>query len=65
MTFYSMTIYLYYMGRKKLNRTREELLEQQRVRAKRYYEKHKQRLNKNSLQRYYKQKNKWNLQNNK
>ena len=41
-----------YMGRKKLNRTREELLIQQRRRAKRYYERNRKRLNADSMRRY-------------
>jgi membrane protein involved in colicin uptake len=41
------------MGRKKLNRTKEELLEQQRQRSKRHYQRHKQRLNEQSMQRYW------------
>ena len=51
------------MGRKKLNRTREELLKQQRNRAKRYYERNKERLNEESMERYWKSKR--NLQDNK
>lgn len=41
------------MGRKKLNKSKDELLEQQRIRARRYYNKHKSKLNKESLDRYY------------
>lgn len=48
----------HYMGRKKLNRTREELLEQQRARAKRYYNKHRSRLNVERMQRYWTRTNK-------
>jgi hypothetical protein len=44
------------MGRKKLNRTNEELLEQQRNRAKRYYQQHKQLLNEKSMRRYWQNK---------
>lgn len=51
------------MGRKKLNRTKDELLEQQRNRAKRYYQRHKQRLNEKSMQKYWE--NKRDLQNSK
>jgi hypothetical protein len=51
------------MGRKKLNKTKDELLEQQRNRAKRYYQRHKQRLNEKSMQKYWE--NKRDLQNNK
>lgn len=50
------------MGRKKLNRSKEELLEMQRIRSKRYYQNHKDRLNEKSMQRYWKDKR--NLQNN-
>jgi len=42
-----------YMGRKRLNRTQDELLGQQRLRAKRYYQRHKARLNAKSMQRYW------------
>lgn len=44
------------MGRKKLNRTREELLEQQRGRAKRYYESHREALNEKRMRRYWNEK---------
>jgi hypothetical protein len=44
------------MGRKKIQRTREELLEQQRARAKRYYENHKERLNAAAMERYWRNK---------
>lgn len=40
------------MGRKKLNRTREELLERQRARSKRFYERNKQRLSEERMARY-------------
>jgi hypothetical protein len=51
------------MGRKKLNRTKEQLLEMQRIRAKRYYQHHRDRLNEKSMQKYWDHKR--NLQNNK
>ena len=44
------------MGRKKLHKTKEQLLEQQRARAKRYYDKHKERLNAAAMQRYWENK---------
>ena len=44
------------MGRKKLHKTKEQLLEQQRARAKRYYENHKERLNAAAMDRYWRSK---------
>jgi len=44
------------MGRKKLNRTKEELNEQANIRSKRYYHRHKDRINKKTMQRYWKRK---------
>jgi hypothetical protein len=44
------------MGRKKLHKTKEQLLEQQRARAKRYYDNHRERLNAASMQRYWEKK---------
>lgn len=44
------------MGRKKLNRTPDELQEQKRARDKRYYEKHKDKLNAKRLEKYYRSK---------
>ena len=41
------------MGRKKLNRTPEELREQKRIRDQRYYERHKDKLNANKMSKYY------------
>lgn len=41
------------MGRYKLNRTVEEKREQARIRAKRYYSRHKEELNKKAMQRYW------------
>lgn len=43
------------MGRKKLNRTKEELDELNRIRLKRYYEKHRDEVKQRNLKRYYKQ----------
>jgi hypothetical protein len=48
----------FYMGRKKLNRTAEELREQWRKRRSRFYERNKERLNAERLERYYKSKGK-------
>ena len=45
------------MGRKKLNRTRAEQLEQQRVRSNRYYRRNAGRLRKKRMERYYLDKN--------
>jgi hypothetical protein len=44
------------MGRRKLNRTKEELAEDNRQRQKRYYEKNKVKLNAQRMERYYKSK---------
>jgi len=44
------------MGRKKLNRTPEELRKQKRIRDKRYYQKHASRINANKMAKYYKSK---------
>lgn len=44
------------MGRKKLNRTKEEINEQARIRMKKYYERHKERIKKQKLERYYQSK---------
>ena len=41
------------MGRHKINRTREELLEQQRCRGKRYYERHAERIRKERMRKYW------------
>ena len=41
------------MGRKKLNRTKEQLREQKRLRDQRYYARHKEKLNRKRLERYY------------
>lgn len=42
------------MGRKKLDRTKEELREQKRIRDQRYYAKHGDKIRKRNLDRYYK-----------
>lgn len=42
------------MGRKKLNRTKEELDELNRNRLKRYYERHRDIVKQRNLERYYK-----------
>ena len=52
------------MGRKKLNRTKEELNELNRKRRMRYYWKHKRKERKSALERYYQRKNLRDLQNN-
>lgn len=45
------------MGRKKLNRTREELREQKRIRDKRYYEKHGDEIKRKRMEKYWESKN--------
>lgn len=40
------------MGRKKLNKTPEQIREQNRIRAKRYYENHKEEICKKRMKRY-------------
>ena len=42
-----------YMGRKKLNRTKEELDKMNQERRNRFYENHKEEEKKKSLKRYY------------
>ena len=44
------------MGRKKLNRTKEELREQFRIRQRRFYERHSERIKKEKLEQYYERK---------
>ena len=44
------------MGRKKLNRTEEELREQKRVRDRRYYQKHRKCICKKRMERYLEKK---------
>lgn len=41
------------MGRHKLNRTKEELQEQSRVRAKRFYERHSKQIKQERMRRYW------------
>lgn len=44
------------MGRKKLNRTKEEIREQNRIRQRRFYERHSKEIKKEKLKKYYKKK---------
>ena len=44
------------MGQKKLNRTEEELRELNRIRARRFYERHNKRIRKEKLRKYYERK---------
>jgi hypothetical protein len=44
------------MGRKKLNRTKEELKEQSNIRSKRYYQRNKEECDRKRMERYWKQK---------
>ena len=44
------------MGRKKLNRTEEELQEQKRIRDARYYAKHRDKIKKERMRKYWKKK---------
>ena len=44
------------MGRKKLNRTLEELREQSNIRSKRYYQKNRTKINKKTMERYWRRK---------
>ena len=41
------------MGRHKLNRTKEELKEQSRVRARRFYERHSKEIKRERMRRYW------------
>ena len=43
------------MGRHRLNRTVEEIREQTNIRSKRWYQRNKQRICKERMQRYWKQ----------
>lgn len=52
------------MGRKKLNRNNEELINERRERQLRYYHRNKERINAARLKRYYESKQ-WNLQDSK
>lgn len=45
------------MGRKSKNKTYEQILEENRIRSKKYYELYKDDLNKKSMDRYNKKKN--------
>lgn len=49
------------MGRKKLNRNKDEIRNQWKIRSNRYYQKHKEKIKKRNLKKYYE--NKWNIQN--
>ena len=44
------------MGRNKLNRTDEEIREQNRIRQRRFYDKHSKRIRKEKLRKYYEKK---------
>ena len=44
---------MYYMGRKKLNRSKEEIRDQWKIRSNRYYQKHKEDIKKRNLRKYY------------
>lgn len=59
--FYSYSIFINIMGRKKL-RTKEEKRKQVNNRMKNYYQRHKDKIKQKNLKRYYE--NKRNLQNN-
>ena len=52
----------YVMGRKKLNRTKDELDELNRIRLRRYYENHKQEILDKRMERYNSTKSKRNIQ---
>jgi hypothetical protein len=55
LTFYVLTIYLSIgdiMGRKKVHRTKNELQKRDRIKAKRYYDKHKDIVKQKRMQRY-------------
>jgi hypothetical protein len=40
------------MGRKRLNKTYQQILEENRIRSKKYYELHRERIKKSSMERY-------------
>lgn len=40
------------MGRKSFNKTYEQILEENRIRSKKYYEKNKEKINKKAMERY-------------
>ena len=44
------------MGRKRLNRTDEELREQSRIRQRRFYERHSKRIKREKMRKYYERK---------
>ena len=44
------------MGRKKLNKTKEQIREQNRIRSKRYYDNHKAEICEKRMKRYDKKK---------
>ena len=46
------------MGRKSYNKTYEQILEENRLRAREYYSKNKDEINKKKMEKYYKLKNK-------
>ena len=50
------------MGRKRLNRTSDEIREQNRIRGNRFYGKHKERIRHERMEKYWKDKR--NIQNN-
>jgi hypothetical protein len=56
-------IFIFDMGRKKKYNTPEEIAEAKKRWAKNFYERNKDRLNKNSMEKYYEKRN--NLQNDK
>lgn len=45
------------MGRKSLNKSYEQLLEENRIRSKKYYELHKEEIKKKAMERYNRLKN--------
>ena len=52
------------MGRKSLNRTDDELREQKRLRNQRYHQRHKDKIQRNQMERYYGRKNGGGVSNN-
>ena len=48
------------MGRKKLNRTKEEINEQTKLRMRKYYERNRNKIKRKNLKRYYDQRNLYN-----
>jgi len=49
------------MGRKKLNRTKNEFDELNRIRLRKYYNKHRNKIKQKNLKRYYERKSKRNI----